>query len=129
MINKKDITIIFFVYKSYLWSKLAINSFILKNPDYKDRIVIFNDNFSSIDMFGKDNFKIITWKNYKRNSDTLIRVAQMYQDATLQCNTKFILFVDNDTISLQDNFVNEMLYNVDKYDYKIYAPYTCVSSR
>ena len=108
-INPKDISIVFCANNGYSWTKMAIDSFKYTNPEYKDRVILFNDDWKMAKYLKKDVSDIITWKTQSRPEDVLERVGAMYQECAKQINTKYICFIDNDTISLEENWLKTFL--------------------
>ena len=113
MINTNDVSIIICANDSYYWTKMAIDTFKYMNPKFKDNIILFSDNWNMSKYFSRNVNQIITWKTQTRPEDMLERVGKMYQECAKQINTKYICFIDNDTISISENwlemFLNEMI--------------------
>ena len=121
MINPSDVSIVFCANNGYKWTKLAIDSFKHTNPDYKDSVILFNDNWSLAKYLKNDVSKILTWKNRARPEDMLKRVGEMYQECAEQIDTKYICFIDNDTISFENNWLSNYLNEMIRDNARIYS--------
>lgn len=105
---------------------LAIKSFLLHYPELKDSIYYFDDDSTdgTVDELKELGIKITTWTPaLKRQFDTqlreslfpegiksmIIRCDYLFKDILSQCNTRYLLVQDGDTVTLNRGFLEDYI--------------------
>lgn len=110
--------------KDYL--NLNVTSLLDFYPELKEFIVIFDDKSTdgTKEWIKENNLKYMSWKEIIPDKDNItLRVNQIYQESMLQCNTKYLLFLDGDLLFLSDNILYKLFKSVINNKNKISAQY------
>ena len=98
-----DLSIVFTGYNIKNYISLAINSLLHFHPEYRNKIIVFDDNSNdgTKEWIYKNNFKYITWsKEYdlSNTSETGYRVSCIYKEIFDQCKTRYLMINDGDIV-------------------------------
>jgi len=127
---KEDLTILFSGYNILDEMSKAVSSFLYFHPQYKENIVIFDDNSTdgTYKYFSKEGFKILQFNDnlraapqYKKSEIMGYHVSEIMQQAISKIDTKWLFNFHGDMI-FKKEFMSEFENsNIDEYD--IYCPF------
>jgi hypothetical protein len=135
---KNDLTITFSGHNIKDYLILAIESFLYFYPDFKNNVLVFDDNSNdgTREWLDENNIKWITWNRYKKmyedednlaintytngHIDTCLKCVLIVNELMEEANTKYIFVNDGDVCFLKDGIL-ENYYNLIQ-EHKIIAP-------
>jgi glycosyltransferase involved in cell wall biosynthesis len=123
---KPDISIYFSGHNIDIYIKLAIESFLHHYSEYKDNIYFFDDcSTDKTQEYIKElGIKCITWDSqlkdqfntyYENNyfasagASSVMRCEFIFKNILMHANTKYIIILDGDTITLKRGFIENLL--------------------
>lgn len=122
--EKKDLTVLIPAKNNLDYIQVCINSFLEFYPDYKNNIVVFDDESTdgTKEWLEQENIKRISWKNYAvKKQFELKKFSFIIVEAMLQIHTKYLLMLDSDIFFLRGGFI-EFFEQKLKEGYKVISP-------
>ena len=100
---ENNLSIVFTGYNIKDYISLAINSLLHFHPEYKNKIIVFDDNSNdgTKEWLDKSGIRRITWsKEYdlSNTSETGYRVSCIYKEIFDQCKTRYLMINDGDIV-------------------------------
>jgi hypothetical protein len=119
---KSNLTITFSGHNIKDYLILAIESFLHFYPDFKDNILVFDDesNDGTQEWLEENNIKWITWNKYSTNKqlrydNVCYQYSLMYREIINNVKTKYVLINDGDLFFLKSGFLEDYYNQVDTY--------------